>query len=48
MLKKAVAGGLAGLGIIGGAATVSYDDNGNATVAVTNPTSAHVEKLAHP
>jgi hypothetical protein len=36
MLKKAAATGLAGLGLIGGAGTVVYHDNGDATVTITN------------
>lgn len=44
MLRKAVAG-LAGLGLVGGAAGVHYDDSGNATVSVTSPTSGHVETV---
>src|SRR3954454_8917023 len=35
MIREALAAGLAGLGLVGGSAAVSYDDSGSATVKVT-------------
>ena len=44
VVRGTVAAGLAGLGLVGGAAAVTYKDDGSAEVTVTN-TQGHVEKV---
>lgn len=39
MIRKAVAGGLAGLGLIGGAGVVTYNDEGTPTVTIEDKAS---------
>ena len=52
MIGKAVAAGLAGLGLIGGAGTVIYNNSGDATVKVRDsatgkPLSVHLRSGGH-
>ena len=45
MLRKAAAAGLAGLGLIGGAGTVVYHDNGDATVKIKDQRTGKVQSV---
>jgi hypothetical protein len=45
MLGKAAAAGLAGLGLIGGAGTVIYHNNGDATVKIKNDKTGQVQSV---
>jgi hypothetical protein len=45
MVRKGIAAGLAGLGLIGGAGSVVYNNNGDATVKVKNDRTGKVESV---
>jgi|RhiMetdeSRZDD1v2_1073273.scaffolds.fasta_scaffold2734450_1 hypothetical protein len=42
---KQIAAGVVGLGLIGGAGSVAYNDSGDATVKITNPESGVVQSV---
>jgi hypothetical protein len=45
VLKQGIAAGLAGLGLIGGAATVAYNDDGDATVKIKDEKTGQVQTV---